>query len=285
MTNIDQFESVFKSAVKTPFHYERIRLSKVLVVIDRAEPPPEVESAVRQLIAPATDGDAIELRIVHGQDYSTVGQLLDLVAGSGADLVATYRNLHTAAWQWPHSLGDFVDVLTQVADPPVLLLPHPQAAADKLRDVQSAQCVMAITDHLTGDDWLVNYAAALAAHGGKLILSHVEDDAVLQRVLAAIEKIPEIDSEIASEKLVKQLLKEPSDYIASCRAILQEHEPTLSVDEVITSGHLLQDHLRIVQERCVDLLVLNTKDDDQAAMHGLAHPLSVELRHIPLLLL
>ena len=35
----------------------------------------------------------------------------------------------------------------------------------------------------------------------------------------------------------------------------------------------------------VDLLVLNTKDDDQLAMHGLAYPLAIELREIPLLLL
>ena len=30
---------------------------------------------------------------------------------------------------------------------------------------------------------------------------------------------------------------------------------------------------------------MNTKDDDQLAMHGLAYPLAVELRDIPLLML
>ena len=35
----------------------------------------------------------------------------------------------------------------------------------------------------------------------------------------------------------------------------------------------------------VDLLVMNTKDEDQLAMHGLAYPLAVELRQIPLLML
>ena len=34
-----------------------------------------------------------------------------------------------------------------------------------------------------------------------------------------------------------------------------------------------------------DLLVMNTKDDEQMAMHGLAYPLAIEVRSIPLLLL
>jgi hypothetical protein len=40
-----------------------------------------------------------------------------------------------------------------------------------------------------------------------------------------------------------------------------------------------------VDEHHVDLLVLNTKDEDQLAIHGLAYPLAVELRNTPLLLL
>ena len=40
-----------------------------------------------------------------------------------------------------------------------------------------------------------------------------------------------------------------------------------------------------IDEKNVALLVLNTKDHDQLAMHGLAYPLAVELNHVPLLLL
>ena len=39
------------------------------------------------------------------------------------------------------------------------------------------------------------------------------------------------------------------------------------------------------KEHGVDLVVLNTKDEDQLAMHGLAYPLAIELRQIPLLML
>ena len=45
------------------------------------------------------------------------------------------------------------------------------------------------------------------------------------------------------------------------------------------------DHERLVEDTGANLLVLNTRDEDQLAMHGLAHPLAVGLRRIPLLML
>jgi len=53
----------------------------------------------------------------------------------------------------------------------------------------------------------------------------------------------------------------------------------------VTMGHRLKDHLRFVEDHKIDLLVLNTKDDDQMAMHGLAYPLAVQLRRTALLML
>ena len=50
-------------------------------------------------------------------------------------------------------------------------------------------------------------------------------------------------------------------------------------------GHHLADYKRLITEHNIDLLVLNTKDEDQLAMHGLAYPLVIELRSTPLLLL
>ena len=45
------------------------------------------------------------------------------------------------------------------------------------------------------------------------------------------------------------------------------------------------DYKRLAAARDVDLLVMNTKDSGQLAMHGLAYELAVELNDIPLLLL
>jgi hypothetical protein len=47
----------------------------------------------------------------------------------------------------------------------------------------------------------------------------------------------------------------------------------------------LGEYRRLITEHRVDLLVFNTLDDDQLAMHGLAYPLAAELRQIPLLML
>ncbi len=50
-------------------------------------------------------------------------------------------------------------------------------------------------------------------------------------------------------------------------------------------GHHVTQYLELVESHEIDLLVLNTKDEDHSAMHGLAYPLAVELRDTPLLML
>jgi hypothetical protein len=50
-------------------------------------------------------------------------------------------------------------------------------------------------------------------------------------------------------------------------------------------GHHVSDCREIIDQHAIDLVVMNTKDEDQLAMHGLAYPLAIELRDLPLLLL
>ena len=50
-------------------------------------------------------------------------------------------------------------------------------------------------------------------------------------------------------------------------------------------GRRLVEYSRLIDEHEIDLLLMRTKDEDQLAMHGLAYPLAVELRKIPLLML
>ena len=47
----------------------------------------------------------------------------------------------------------------------------------------------------------------------------------------------------------------------------------------------LAQYRALVREHEVDLLIMETKDEDQLAMHGLAHPLAIEIREIPLLMI
>ena len=144
---------------------------------------------------------------------------------------------------------------------------------------------MAVTGHMTGDNRLVSYAARFTEQGGSLLLAHVEDDQVFERYMEAISKIASIDTAPAREDIQARLLKDPTDFIESCREGLAASAPSLEVGSIVTRGHRIREYRGLIEEHEVDLLVMNTKDDDQLAMHGLAYPLAVELRSIPLLML
>jgi nucleotide-binding universal stress UspA family protein len=178
-----------------------------------------------------------------------------------------------------------VDVLAQVTTTPVMVLPHPDAMRASEHAVKDTLVVMAMTDHLTGDAVLVNYAARFTEPSGKLFLTHIEDEATFERYMGTISRIPSIDTENARKTILEQLLKEPKDYIRSCREVLEAEGLPLAVEEIVTKGHHLREFEKLVEKHEVDLLVFNTKDEDQLAMHGLAYPLAVEFRQIPLLLL
>ncbi len=288
MTKIDQFESIFRAAAKDKFEPEDVRVDKVLIVTDKdaTGSQPFIEE-VQAFLKVFSEEYNPKWEQVNGDAFSCVNELLELVNQQKPDLICTYRNLHTPATEFPYSLGVYVDVLTQATTVPILLMPRMELQTDsetrKLIQTGTAK-VMAITDHLAGDHRLVNVAAKLVRTGGKLLLTHVEDQYYFERFLSVIDKIADIDSEIAKESIMEQLLAEPRDYIESCRQVIEE-SGNVEVESIVTVGHLMKDHLRIIEDNHVDLLILHTKDDDQLAMHGLAYPLAVEMRTIPMLMI
>ncbi len=286
MTDIDQFESVFKAADKTVFSHQAVGIQSVLVVTDLPQEAADRFAARLQSFLSALAGQpAVKWHTVTGNRYDRVGQLLAIVEEAEPDLICTYRNLRIPATEYPYSLGVYVDVLTQATTVPVMLLPHPESASHRPDLLQGTKTVMAITDHLTGDHRLVNYGVRFTARDGTLLLTHVEDQATLDRYMDTIARIPAINTDVARTALLQQLLKQPKDYIESCRRELAGAALPITVEMIVTLGHQLIDCKHLVQEHQVDLLVLNTKDEDQLAMHGLAYPLSIELRETPLLLL
>ena len=283
MTRIDQFESAFKAAARTVYAYERVEMPRVLVVTDLdADGAGRYRDRVASFLAVlASGGQGVEWRAAERERSATVGDLLAMVEAESPDLVVTYRNLHTQAWRWPHSLGDRLEVLTQATPVPVLVLPRPET--DWRAD--DTDQVLALTDHISGDARPVNNAVRLTRRDGELCLAHVEDEGVFERYLEVIGKIPEIDTDTAREKIREQLLKEAADYIVSVKEVLRAEERPISLSKVVEMGHRLDYMKRLIDERSCDLLVLNTKDEDQLAMHGLAYPLAVELTGTPILML
>lgn len=297
MTKVDQFESVFKAAAKTPYRYEELTLRKVLILTDLdADGGKAFEDRVRLFLAAlgGRDDDAVTWTLVAGDRYGGVDDLLEIIREFEPDLICTYRSLHSQAWRWSFTLGRYVDILAQETSVPVLLLPHPvqeREAPDSFPHgpptygADGTAAVMALTDHLAGEHQLLHWAVHFTRPGGRLLLTHIEDGTVFDRYMDAISKIPEIDTEEANERIAAQLRKEPADYAKSCAKALTEADLDIEVESVIESGHRLSEYKRLIEAHDVDLLVLHTKDADQLAMHGLAYPLVIELRHIPILML
>ena len=285
MTQIDQFESVFKAADKPQFLYEPIEFTNVLVITDlNDEAAANHCQQLEQLLTGLNDTVAPTYQMITGNEFSTVASLIQQVEDAKPDLICMYRNLHSPASDFPYSLGIYVDVMAQATPIPVLILPHPDSSQPTGEQTDAIERVMAITNHLAGDHQLVNYAAALTPASGCLYLSHVEDKGTFERYATTIGKIPEIETEKAQEQILNQLLKEPREFVHSCREAFSITQLMLKIEEVVVLGHRMNDYQRLIEEHGIDLLVMNTKDEDQLAMHGLAYPLAVELRHLPLLL-
>lgn len=104
------------------------------------------------------------------QDFASTFELLAHVDRIKPDLIYTYRNLHSKAWKYPHSLGEHLDVLIQKTDSAVFILPHPEAGYAMQHSMQNRDVVMALTDHLSNDPALINYAVRFTQKNGPLHL-------------------------------------------------------------------------------------------------------------------
>ncbi len=280
---LDDFESVFRSAVKTPFHHAPPAIESALLLTDVDRETTEAFLAkATSFLGSGHVGD-VEWSMMTSEDFQEVAPVLDRVRRNPPSLVVCYRHLLGQGSKLPYSLGSTVDTLTQATDVPVLLLPRPDEEGMKLP--AAANRVMVVTNHITGDDKLVNWAAHLCVDDGTLFLTHVEDDTILDRYLDALSKIPGLDFDVAKEKLPKKLLSMPLDYIASTAAVLTKEGIHEKVESLVRLGDPVKEYEKLVDERDVDLLVMNTKDEGQNAMHALAYALSVEIRDRPLLLL
>lgn len=285
MTNVDQFESVFRSADKAVFADDPVTIESVLIVTDRTgsdayEFGEDVKSFLSILNEATPTWD-----VVTGDEFTTSQELLTLVEARQPGLICTYRHLHATDGGSAFTLGDSVETLTQACAAPVMVVPHPDARRTATRAMKDTNIVMAMTDHLTGDDRLVNMALRFVEPAGTLFLTHVEDRATFDRYIDTIARIQHLNTDVAREEIGQQLLKEPHDFITSCREAIAQRVPRLHVEEIVTMGTHLALYKELVEQHEVDLLVFNTRDNDQLAMHGLAYPLAVELRETALLML
>ncbi|MEO1999477.1 MAG: hypothetical protein ABGZ17_29880 [Planctomycetaceae bacterium] len=280
---IDEFESMFKRAEREMFSYVDIPIETVAIVTDGTE---DACQRVRSdLIAFQSRLESVtNWRMITGSDYSNVSELLELINQDRTDLIVTYRHLHERAPIPQHSLGVYLDVLTQMTTIPVLVLPgtslEPRSLAGRV-----CNRVMVVTDHISGDSRLINYGARMCTAGGTVWLCHVEDDLTFRRYTEAIGRIPEIDTDLAEILIDRQLTKDASDFINTCIEELNANGPHALYQAEIQRGHHLRVYRSMIDAHDTDLLVTNTKDEGQLAMHGTTYSLSIELLDVSMLLL
>ena len=281
MSSVDQFASVFNAATKTIFQHKPPVFNNALTVTDLAK-----EAADKYTETSKSFFSSVEAtwESIGQEDFNSVKELLDIVEQRKPDLIVTYRHLYSEAWRWPHSLGEHLDVLIQVTDPPVAIMPHPDRKGIPAHAMKNTDNVIVINDHLTGEDCLINHAAYVTRPNGNLHLTHIENGSVFERYMEVISKIPEIDTDIARETIQAQLLNEPSAYIDSVEEALSKEIPDLQVIKHIAQGKQLDEYRKAVERHNADLVVLQSHDPDQQAMNATAYSLAVELRTTPLLI-
>jgi len=286
MTKIDQFESAFRAAIKPVFRFREIHFERILIITDL--PQSQAHSFIDRIKKFANVihiNRSVEWLFLYADDFDSTQVLLDKVQQMKVDLIFTYRNLHSNAWKYPHSLGEYIDVLIQLIPIPIVILPNPKAGYADAHALKDTNVVMAMTNHLSGNQDLINYAVRFVEEDGKLILVHIENADTFDYYISAISKIGGIETTEAKRQIAQQLLKEPAEYIESIREALLPKYANLSIEEIVKFGHQLTEYREQINHHKADLLVLDSKDPQQAAMYSMAYPLAIEFRHIPLMLI
>ena len=93
MTKVDQFESVFRAAAKTPFAYGAVEVGSILVVSDEDDAEAGTFSdRTRSFLSVLDRGENVRWTTVSGGQFQTVPELLELVERERPGLICTYRS-------------------------------------------------------------------------------------------------------------------------------------------------------------------------------------------------
>lgn len=285
MSDLGAFESVFRRALRKRYVYESLELKTVLIISDlEGEAEQAFIKQVESFLARFQSQEGLSVICWGKGDFAPWPQLKTRLRDTAPSLVVSYRMLWTDDILAEKSLGSYIDLLSQDTTFPLLLMPHPKLF--NLGEVLKASgSVLVATEHTYEDDPPVNYAVAFAKPDRPLILVHIEDEDTFAYYMKAIEKIPDLDTEIARTTLHDQLLAGPKQYAESVSESLKIHCPYVQVETEIAFGHLITAYRNLIEQHPSDLLVTHTKDDTQLAMHSIGYSLAVEFRQIPVLLI
>jgi len=283
MVDLDRFESQFRASVKAQPVFEPPHEGSVLTITDLdKEAAQALEKRVQAYLSVL--GEGVQWTVVGRDDISSVKDMLQHVENGAPSLIVSYRHLFEPDKDLPHSLGTYADMLIQALRTPVLLMPNPTRAStlDKLAETRR---VSVITDRIVGDQRLVNWGLRFVQNEGHLSMLNVEDDEVFQRYVDIISKIPDIDTDLAARTIEGRLVHEAEDFLNAWATSIRADRRDLKIETRVQLGHTTREYMAIASETGADLIVFNTRKDDQLAMHGVAYALAVELLDTPLLMI
>lgn len=276
---LDDFESVFRSALKPSFVRERVLLEQVVHISDQGPAERDAEAQrVREFLSALDDGDHGAMLSLGRSDWSSAQELIDKIEALTPQLIVCQRHLGDPDSDLAYTLGSVVDILTQATSVPVLLLPTPGSP------LRSSERTMVVTDHLTQDAHLVSWGVHMTPDHGVLFLAHIEDEEHFEHFAHALRRVPGVDTDPTLARLKDKLLTLPTDYVHAVQKTLQEENVQETVVPVVHFGDPLKLYPKLVVEHQIGLLICNTKDAGQSAMAGFAHALAVSMRTLPLLL-
>ena len=283
MSNLDIFESVFKSALRNPYHHEKVNITNILLITDLEDSLPDFEQKMQSYLQHALDLSDKKWKSLGRSDYRQWEKLKELIDDFKPDLIISYRLLRVRS-RVQTSLGVYLDTLTQETQLPILVMPRPESPFYDRANLDLKSVVLA-TEHKFDDHQLVNYGVYFTQQGGDLTLLHIEDEDTFKYYTSMIEKIPEVDSPVAIEALKNKLMEEPMHYMDSVEEVLKEQRADIKIKKIADFGHLITYYQNLIDQNPIDLLVFRTKDDTQLAMHSLGHSLLIEFKEVTAILI
>ena len=278
MLKLDHFASLFRAADKDRIIIPDVSIHRILLVTDmNHEESLQLWDRWKGLFEPSVD-----IRIFDAEISQRLPSLIEAMKPVECDLVITYRCLHSDAWQYPYAIGSYVEVLTQIMPFPVLLMPHPQQHTDTYTKPKH---LLLFSSELTNESELVGFANAfVTSKDQSLTMVQMDDQATYDRIFEIISKIPQIDTDDAQYYIQERRSLEMKDWVMRCIDALEKkgNAPHLSYMDIHDPS--MKKCASLIEEHQADLLIINTKDDEQLAIHGLAYPIMVQFRNIPLLL-
>jgi hypothetical protein len=276
MVTVDEFESQFRRSAKEHFTHEKMTFDRVTFFVDDDFVADQAQSFIKEWLG----RDDLIFTIVRISPQKPVSEVIRELKNTEPDLVVSYRLLGHPK-EPSHSLGTYIDEVSQVLARPLCLLPNKFGESSQ----KKPERVLVLSESIVGDSTLVNWGVALVPKTGTLVLADLVDGNAFDNYMDLISKCSFIDTEIARAELADLLIKLASEFESECIEVLRQELPNLNLQQFVGFARTVKDYKALLSQYEVELLLFSGKDHNQTAMSALGYALAVEVTDLPVVLL